>query len=203
MPSKPKPRRAQLRPAADFDQLIIPVTQQPPRVWFRVHKIGSPAVLFGNFSHHRFSHPDAPFPLLYLGGTIQTCLWEYFGDDIFQGKRAIAAGKWLGCIVSEIVVPEIRVCAVTLARTREAMSVDKASLLSATLTIPQAWGLAMQRHSAKFDAIKYSSRFLDQSCLALFDRAGMQSKLRAKTLGPLFSLDPAVDWLDEREASLV
>jgi RES domain len=203
MPSNPKPARAPLRPGADFDQRAIPVTRQPQRIWFRVHKAGSPAILFGKLPHHRFSHPDCPFPLLYLGATIQTCLWEYFGDDVFQGKRAISAGKWGGCCLSQIVVPELKVCAISLERTRDAMSVDKASLLAADLTIPQAWGLAVQRHPAGFEAIKHSSRFLDQPCLTLFDRGGLQAKLRAKALGALSTVDAAVDWLDERRAPLV
>jgi hypothetical protein len=82
------------------------------------------------------------------------------------------------------------------------MSVDKASLLAADLTIPQP-GPGVQGHPAGFEAIKYSSRFLDQPCLTLFDRGGLQAKLRSKSLGPLSSLDAAVDWLDERKAALV
>jgi hypothetical protein len=203
MPSNPKPARAQLRPGADFAQRAIPVTRQPQRGWFRAHKSGSPAVRFGNFPHHRFSHPNCQFPLLYVAATIQTCLLEIFWDDIFQGKRAISSGKWGGCCLSQIVVPELKVCAVNLERTRDAMSVDKASLLAADLAIPQAWGLAVQGHPAGFEAIKYSSRFLDQPCLALFDRGGMQAKLRVKALGALAGLDVAVDWLDERKAALV
>ena len=203
MPSNAKPARALLRPGADFDERAIPVTRQPQRIWFRVHKAGSPAILFTKLPHHRFSHPHCPFPLLYAGATIQTCLWEYFGDDLFQGKRTIAAGKWQGCCLSRIVVPELKACAISLERTRDAMNVDKASLLAADLTIPQAWGLAVQQHPAGFEAIKYSSRFLDQPCLTLFDRGGLQAKLRSKSLGPLSSLDAAVDWLDERKAALV
>ena len=131
MPNNPRPVRPQLRPGPDFDQRLIPVTRQPQRIWFRVHKSGSRAVWFGTLPHHRFSHPNSPFSLLYLGATIQTCLWEYFGDDVFQGKRAISAGKWQGCCVSQIVVPELKVCAVGQERTRDAMSVDKASLFAA------------------------------------------------------------------------
>jgi len=159
--------------------------------------------LFGKISHHRFSHPKCPFPLLYLGASIQTCLWEYFGDDVFQGKRTISSGKWRGCCLSQIVVPELKVCGVSLERTRDAMSVDRTSLLAADLSIPQAWGLAVQEHPTEFEAIKYSSRFLDQPCLALFDRGGMKLKLRARELGALTDLDAAVDWLDDRRAALV
>ncbi len=203
MPNNPNPARAHQRPGADFDQWVIPVTRQPRRIWFRAHKTGSPAISFGKLAHHRFSHPNCPLPLLYVGANIQTCLWECFGDDVFQGKRAISAGKWRGTCLSQIVVPELKVCAISQARTRDTMSVDKASLLAADLNIPQAWGLALQEHPAGFEAIKYSSRFLDQPCLAVFDRGGLQAKLRATPLGALTSLDAAVDWLEERKAALV
>ena len=203
MPSNPTPARRQLKPSLDFARRPIPVTRQPQRAWFRVHRFGAPAALFSRLPHHRFSHPECPFPLLYLAATIPTCLWEYFGDDIFRGRRVISAAKWEGCSVSRISIPELHVCAVTLERTRDAMDVDKASLMAADLAVPQAWGLAVQQHPAAFEAIKYSSRFLDQPCLALVDRAGLSSKLKVTTLGDLSTLDAAVAWLDERKAALV
>lgn len=97
----------------------------------------------------------------------------------------------------------MKVCAVSQEPTRDAMGVDKASLLAADLSFPQAWGLAVQQHRAAFEAIKYSSRFIDLPCLALFDRGGMAAQLQETLLGPLNSLDAAVDWLDERKAALV
>ena len=203
MPSNPKSARVLLKPGADFSQRALPITRQPQRIWFRAHWSGAAAVIFGNFPHHRFSHPHSPFPLLYVGATIQACLWEVFGDDIFQGQRSVSLAKWSGYCVSQIVVPELKVCAVNLERTRDAMSVDKASLMATDFSVPQEWGLAVQQHPAAFEAIKYSSRFLDQPCLALFDRGGLQAKLQVKALGPLNLLEAAVDWLDERKAALV
>ncbi len=203
MPSNPNPARPLLRPGQDFGQRQIPATRQPTRVWFRVHRSGGPALDFGLRPFHRFSHAACPHALLYVGSNLQTCLWEVFGDDVFQGRRTIAASKWAGRSVSQIRVPELRVCAVSLERTREAMGVDKASLLAGDLTIPQEWGLAVQRHPMAFQALKYTSRFVDQPCLALFDRAGLQARLEVKLLGGLESLDAAVDWLHERKAALV
>jgi hypothetical protein len=203
MPSDPGPPRPLYRPGADFNQRAIPVTRQPQRAWFRVHKSGSPAVQFGKLSHHRFSHPNCPFPLLYVGASIATCLGEYFGDDVLQGQRVISAAKWNGCSLSRIVVPQLNVCAVSLERTRDAMGMDKASLLAIDLSAPQAWGLAVQQHPAAFEAIKFSSRFVDLPCLALFDRGGMPTRLQVKLLGALSGLDSAVDWLDERRVALV
>ena len=203
MPSDSRLARAYRRPGADFAQREIPITRQPQRIWFRAHPSRAPAILFGKLPHHRYSHATCPFPVLYVAATIQTCLWEVFGDYVFDGKRSIPDGKWRGCSLSQILVPELKVCAVNLERTRDAMSVDKASLLAADLTVPQAWGLAVQGHPAGFEAIKYSSRFLDQACLALFDRGALRAKLEVKGLGDLASLDTAVDWLDERKAALV
>ncbi len=197
------PARAWLRPGADFERLPIPITRQPRRTWFRVHRAGASPIAFGKFPHHRFSHRDCSYPLLYVGATIQTCLWEVFGDDIFQGRRTISEGKWRGSHLSQITVPELGVCAVTLERTRETMGVDRASLLAADLAVPQAWGLAVQRHPAAFQGIKYASRFIDQACLALFDRGGLHAQLNVRDLGALSELDAAVDWLHDRQAALV
>jgi hypothetical protein len=83
------------------------------------------------------------------------------------------------------------------------MGVDKSSLLDDDLSIPQEWGLALQKHPAGFEAIKYSSRFVDQPCLALLDRGSMKSQLKVKLLGGLENLAAAVDWLHERKAALV
>ena len=203
MPSKPASLRTLYRPEADFHQRAIAVTRQPQRNWFRVHRAGSPAIQFGIRPHHRFSHAHCPFPLLYVGSSLSACLWEYFGDDIFRGRHVISVAKWDGCSLSQIRVPQLKVCALSLEATRNAMGVDKASLLAADISIPQGWGLAVQQHSSAFDALKYSSRFIDQPCLALFDRGGMAGQLQDILLGRLNSLDAAVDWLNERKVALV
>ena len=203
MPSSPTLARPLYTPGPDFGQRTIPVTRQPQRAWFRVHRSGSSAIRFGIHPYHRFSHPKCPFPLLYVAASIPACLWEYFGDDVFGGRRVISADKWNGCSLSRIAVPQLGVCAVSQQPTRDAMGVDKASLLATDLSVPQVWGLAVQQHPAAFDAINYSSRFIDQPCLALFDRGGMAAQLRETLLGSLNSLDAAVDWLDQRKAALV
>lgn len=203
MPSNPIPPRPLYQPGHDFNQRAIPVTRQPQRNWFRVHRSGSPAIQFGKLPHHRFSHPNCPFPLLYVGASLSACLWEYFGDDVFRGTRVISAAKWNGCSLSQIAIPQLKVCAVSHEPTRDAMRVDKASLLATDLGIPQAWSLAVQQHPAAFDAFKYSSRFSDKPCLALFDRGGMASRLQETLRGPLSTVADAMDWLDERKAALV
>lgn len=203
MSSSPQ-HRQHYRPAADFNQRVVPVTRQPQRNWFRVHWSGTSPVQFGVGTYHRFSHPAAPFPMLYLGASLSVCLWEYFGDDVFCGRHVISATKWNGCSISQIGVPQLKkICAVGLEPTRNAMGVDKASLMAADLQIPQQWGLAVQQHPAAFEGIKYSSRFMDQACLALFERGGMAAKLHTTLLGKLQDLDGAVNWLDEHHIALV
>lgn len=196
-------KRPHYLPGPGFGQKKIPLTRQPQRSWFRVHRTANSPVQFGKFSHHRFSHSDCPYSLLYVGASVSVCLWEYFGDEVFGGQRVISAGKWNGCSLSEILVPALNVCAVSHELTRDAMGVDKSGLLATDLGIPQAWGLAVQSHPAGFEAIKYSSRFIDLPCLAVFDRNGINDKLQINTLGPLSDLDAAVDWLEERNAALV
>ena len=134
---------------------------------------------------------------------MQTCIWEVFGGDVFEGNRVIAASKWRERSVSRITVPELKVCAVSLEKTRDVMGVDKSSLLAVDLTVPQDWGLAVQEHTASFQALKYTSRFVDQPCLALFERDGLPARLKVSLLGRLEDLDPAIDWLHERKAALV
>lgn len=202
MPNNPAPPRPLYQPGADFGRLAIPITRQAQRNWYRVHRASSPAVEFGVRSHHRFSHPSSPFPLFYVGASLQTCLWEYFGDDILGGNRVIAGAKWSGCCLSQIAVPSLNVCALSQEPTRDVMGMHKASLMATDLTVPQAWGLAVQEHPAAFEAIKYSSRFVDQPCLALCDRGGMPGRLQVKPLGSLSNLNAAVDWLDQHRAAL-
>lgn len=203
MSSSPPPARPSYLPAPELQQRELPATPQPRRAWFRVHRSGASPLEFALRAHHRFSHPECPFPVLYLGASAPTCLWEYFGDDVFGGRHVISAAKWAGCSLSEVIVPAVRVCALTLESTRAALAVDRASLLAAALATPQAWGLALQQHPAAFQGLKYSSRFLDRPCLALFDRDGLAGRLQARPLGPLSELAAAADWLEERQAALV
>ena len=196
-------RRDSYLPRSDFSSLSIPMSRQPKRHWFRVHRSERPAIDFGIRPHHRFSHVESPFPLLYVRGSLSTCLWEYFGDDVFRGRQVISRVKWDGCSLSRIEVAQLRVCSMGDGRTREAMRVDVSAVYDADLQIPQSWSLAIQRHPSGFEAIRYLSRFSDEPCLAVFDRSGIQDRLKETPMGSLNELDEAVQWLTERGAALV
>ena len=196
-------RRDSYLPGSAFNSLSIPMSRQPKRHWFRVHRSERPAIDFGIRPHHRFSHPESPFPLLYVGGSLSTCLWEYFGDDVFRGRQVISRVKWDGCSLSRIEVAQLRVCSMGDGKTREAMRVDVSAVYNADLQTPQSWSLAIQRHPSGFEAIRYLSRFSDEPCLAVFDRSGIQDRLKETPMGSLNELDEAVQWLTERGAALV
>jgi hypothetical protein len=115
----------------------------------------------------------------------------------------ISKVKWDGCRLSRIEVAQLRVCSMSDGRTREAMRVDVSAVYDADLQIPQSWSLAIQRHPSGFEAIRYLSRFSDEPCLAVFDRSGIQDRLKETSMGSLNELDEAVQWLTERGAALV
>jgi hypothetical protein len=196
-------RRDTYLPRSDFNSLSIPMSRQPKRHWFRVHRSELPAIDFGIRPYHRFSHPESLFPLLYVGASLSTCLWEYFGDDIFRRRQVISKVKWDGCSLSRIEVPQLRVCSMGDGRTREVMRVDVSAVYDADLQMPQSWSLAIQRHPSGFEAIQYLSRFSDEPCLAVFDRSGIHDRLKEIPMGSLNELDEAVQWLTERGAALV
>lgn len=203
MPNDFRSTRRLLRPTKGFPQREIPSYRLPKGTWYRIHRSDRSALEFGLKPFHRFSHPDCPHPVLYLGSSVSTCLWEVFGDDVFQNERAIALSRW-GCYsLSAIKVPKVNLCALDTEQTRSAAGVDKGSLLAANLHIPQAWGLAIQKHPAGFQGIQYTSRFSDHTCLALFELPEIVRGLKSKSLGPVGNHKTAIDWLDHQKVVLV
>jgi hypothetical protein len=189
-------------PPPDFSELQIPSTREPARDWFRVHQSGFPARYFSLSETHRFSHPACPYPSLYLGIDAATCLFERFGEVMYDQKNAVAKALWRAYCVSMISVPAIQVCDLTNSQTLSALRVDLGALMHHDLKTPQQWGLAIQRHPANFQAIKFKSRFNDEACLALFHRDGLESQLRETLLGPLTGTEAAADWLHANKVSL-
>jgi len=131
-----------------------------------------------------------------------TCLFERFGDKAYDQKKAVAQSLWQAHSVSTIQVPELLVCDLANAKTLSALMVDLSSLMHNDVATPQEWGLAIQRHPANFQAVKFKSRFNGRACLALFQRDGLERRLREALLGTLPENDTAVDWLDKHKVSL-
>lgn len=196
------PVRALRLPPADFNALKIPGTHQPAANWFRVQQSAHADLQVGLKAFHRFSHQSCPFPILYLAAGIDTCLFERFGDEVYDRQKAIAHSIWAAYSVCTVKVPELYVCDLGLTKTLSAMMADLTALMHNNLAAPQEWGLALQKHPANFQAIKYRSRFNGKACLALFDRGDMQRRLRQTLREPLSDSDAAVTWLDKHKVSL-
>jgi len=137
-----------------------------------------------------------------LGMDIDTCLFERFGETAYDDNKAISRRLWQAHSVSVMMVPEIVVCDLTHAKTLSAMMADLSALMHNDISVPQQWGLAIQNHPANFQAIKFRSRFNGKACLALFQREGIEKRLRQKILGTLPNNDASVDWLDKHKVSL-
>src|SRR5215472_6500144 len=166
MSSNPSARPVRL-PPPDFAKQKLPVTRQPAKRWFRVHAKAHNATYFSLSPAHRYSHPQCPYPILYIAIDVETCLMERFGDYIYDNARHLPQTIWDSTVISTIKVPGLNLCDLSKAATRSALSVDLASLMSPDLSIPQQWGLEIQNHPSEVPAIKYRSRFTDEPCLAI------------------------------------
>ena len=201
MSNSPAVRSLRL-PPANFDTLKVPRTRQPTRNWFKVHRACFSARYFSLNTTHRFSHGDCPYPLLYLAVDVDTCLFERFGDEAYDRQKSLANSLWDTCVVSTIQVPETHVWDLTKPQTLSALMVDLTALTNEQLAIPHQWGLAIQRHPANFQGIKFKSRFNDRACLALFGRDGIEKFQSETRLGPLSTHDAAAVWLDKHKVRL-
>src|SRR5205823_5326345 len=112
------------------------------RDWFRVHLSAHGPVHFSLQEIHRYSHPDCPASLLYLGSDVATCLFERFGDLIYDQQTAIPLSLWRAHSISAIQVPAIHVCDLTHGQTLSSLRVDLTALMHNELEVAQAWGLA-------------------------------------------------------------
>ena len=144
---------------------------------------------------------DCPYPLLYLGVDLDTCLFERFGDQAYDHQKAISQSLWNAHRVSSVQIPDLYLCDLTKASTLSALVVDLSALMHTEVAAPQQWGLAIQRHPANFQGIKYKSRFNGKTCLALFQRDGIENRLREITGHTLANDDASVDWLDKHKVS--
>ncbi len=146
---------------------------------YRIHCAKFPAAQFRLNPSHRFSHPDAPGGLLYLGEDLETCLWECFGDEILDPGSMLARVDLENRRPSRIVSPaRFRLCDLTDLSTRRSLGLDLSATKHAELDVPQAWGLAIQSHPDKADGLGYHSRFTGRPYLALFERPGTAAKFK-------------------------
>jgi len=168
-------------PARDFASENLSVLELKKLNGLRVHGDQWPVIGFRNVPSHRFTHPDAPQGLLYLGGDLETCLWECFGDQILDPGAKIHRNKWFNSRASEINLKKpLSICDLTDLGTRRRLKVDLPALNNTDISIPQQWGLAIQTHPDEVDGFFFPSRFTGERCLVLFERPKVAAKLKSK-----------------------
>jgi RES domain-containing protein len=140
---------------------------------------------------------------MYLAATVSTCIWERFGDDILNPGSPVPRSVWTRRQLSKIRVSKVRVCDLTDENVRAQVGVDLSALHHTDLSVPQAWGLAVQEHRNSFDGLLYPSRFDGQRCLALFDRPGLRDGLVVLSTVDLVASDEANAFLLEKQIALI
>ncbi len=199
----PRTRKTRL-PASGFASLDLPVHSISPAGTFRVHSEARPPVSFRLNPNHRFSHRDSPTRILYLAEDTETCLWECFGDEILDPGALVSGARWLHSTLSRIrFTRPLRICDLTNLDVRRRLSIDLAAINNTDLSISQEWALAIQRHPASVEGLRYPSRFTNRPCLALFERLGLESKLESRPVAPLPSLPDADAFLTRNLIHLV
>ncbi|MEX1048391.1 MAG: RES family NAD+ phosphorylase [Akkermansiaceae bacterium] len=191
-------------PAADFYLRPLPLNEFRGLDLLRIHGAKYPALQFRLNESHRFSHPEAPGGLLYLGEDRETCLWECFGEEILNTGSMINRAIWGSRQLSKITSPAVfKICDLTELTTRRLLALDLSALKHTELDVPQAWGLAIQGHPEKADGLRYLSRFTGRPCLALFERAGTAAKLKEIPLALLPDLDETEHFLVANAIALI
>jgi hypothetical protein len=189
-------------PPAHLGTATIPVKNEGPRLWYRVHQTKFDAIHFSLRDIHRFSHPQCLYSCLYLACDSATCLFERFGDQLYDRALTIASSLWQAHSVTAIRIPAIHICDLTNSKTLSALRADLSALMHYDLKIPQQWGLAIQRHPANFQGIKFKSRFNGKICLALFARDNVENKLKETSSESLLDSESAADWLHGHKVRL-
>jgi hypothetical protein len=189
-------------PGRDFDEREIPVLEASVS-FLRVHETGRTPLYFSRNAAHRYSHPDGPLAVCYVAETVETCLWERFGDDVLSEGAPVSRSVWMSRSVTWGTVEVLRICDLTQAVVRSACRVDLSALHHTDLSIPQAWSKALQEHPAQFEGLRYLSRFDQGVCLALFGRSGIESRISLRRTEALGALEEGDSFLNSHRVALV
>lgn len=191
-------------PVADFHTKALPCLQVASLQGIRVHGEHRPAISFRKITSHRFTHLDAPEGLMYLAEDLETCLWECFGDAILDPGARIPLLKWSKSQTSGIGLNQsLPVCDLTDLGTRRQLGLDLSALNHPDLAVPQAWGLAIQKHPASVGGFFFPSRFTGRRCLVLFDRPAIAMALSSTPGKTLPEIADAVEFINRNEIKLI
>jgi hypothetical protein len=198
------PARKIRKPGPDFDAADLPIVRLHGLDLLRVHSKDYPAIGFRTVAAHRFSHPDAPGGLLYLGESVETCLLECFGTELLDHQTRLSLARWSHSRLSRVSSKAVfRICDLADEKVRLALGVDLSALMHTDLEVSQAWGLAIQKHPTNVDGLRYLSRFDAKPAVVLFDRPGLVAKLSEAPGGLLPDVPEADSFLLQYSISLV
>lgn len=167
-------RGAAQPPPADLAGRILPL-QEARGIFYRCAITTRSLLDWDARATSRFSHPDLPFPVLYLARERLNGFWECFGDELNdqpQGQKALSLARHLAPRqwVRFTIAPPLRVIDVTQPDTLRHLGADGATFL-AEYNLTQAWSAALMGHPSQIDGFYYRSRLdSDQMCLAVFGR---------------------------------
>jgi hypothetical protein len=167
--------------SADIGDLPLPIhleardlpAQELTGSFVRIHQCRYSALYFGKTGVYRFDAPNHEYGVLYMGGHIDGAFVETFGDVWeAQGRSNIVSAARLAsrCVSTIRLVRPVLVC--DLSGEGLAQIGADGRLTSGDRLVAQQWSLAIWRHAAAVDGIRYRVRH-DQSEIgvALFDRA--------------------------------
>lgn len=196
--------RAVRKPRPDFNSKDLPIIEFKGLDTLRVHSKDYLAVGFRIVTNHRFSHPDAPGGFLYLGESLETCLWECFGDELLDSQDRLSASRWKFSHLSRVhSKATFRICDLTEENVRLALGVDLSALMHSDLTVPHEWGLAIQNHPSAVDGLRYLSRLNQEPSFVLFERPGIAAKLGETFIGALPDVNQATEFLVRKSIKLI
>jgi hypothetical protein len=162
----------------DLSDLIV----EPRLSGWRISHGKAPLLDWSDNEEARFSRPDLPFKVLYLGMTKETCFWERFGEEIRDqalgsralSERILAERVWKTWTVGAR--DRLRCLDLTKAETLRRLGADGSTFLS-HYGITQARSKALMEHPAEIEGLIYNSRLNTPGpCLAIFDRPRLAAK---------------------------
>jgi hypothetical protein len=146
------------------------------------------ACAFGLFKATSADFARKPFPFL---GLLDT-------------QSRLASSRWHHSHLSQVRATEsLRICDLSDEQVRLKAGTDLGTLMHPELSIPQAWGFAIQTHPANVDGIRFLSRFDDQPSFVLFERPGIAIRLEESLIGALPDIPEADRFLMDRKIGLV
>jgi len=158
----------------DLDAKRIRWEKTVPQSWFRnAHATAKTPLAFSD-ALSRFSGPDLPYRVLYLGANPIACFWECgLGRDLnarMPGNRAISEQDLKNRLEYRVMIKPkaLRIFNASDAAARRSVGARTVGCFSADHAVARPWAVGLM--AARADGIMYeSTRHSPGVCLALFE----------------------------------